>query len=114
MSRWPIVVPSMIDALKRFGIIAIICPCTFKLKLTHLWEISLPVQMKPNINLSLLYLPAYASANSNQNVVNSAPVHTVASTQRSYYDSNYNTVPFHYDANFQTTFRPPFPPKRGM
>ena len=80
----------------------------------HLYPICLPVQMKPNRNLSLLYLPAYASANSNQNVVNSAPVHTVASTQRSYYDSdNYNTVPFHYDTNFQTTFRPPFPPKRG-
>ena len=69
--------------------------------------------MKPNRNLFLVYLSAYASANSNQNVVNSAPVHTVASTQRSYFDSNYNTVPFHYDTDFQTTFRPPFPPKRG-
>ena len=103
----------MIDAQKRFGIIAIICPFKFILKLTYLYSICLLVQMKPNRNLSLLYLPAYASANSNQNVVNSAPVHSVASTQRSYYDSNYNTVPFHYDTNFQTTFRPPFPPKRG-
>ena len=105
------IVPSMIDARqKRFGIIAIICP--FK-KLPHLYPICLPVQMKPNRNLSFLYLSAYASANSNQNVVNSAPVHSVASTQRSYYDSNYNTLPFHYNTDFQTTFRPPFPPKRG-